>query len=69
MGITPNVGKDYETKLEETLKADIAADKLVVPKSLKLWVNKERTSIDDALYKKIQQRQSFVLDKRIPQHG
>ena len=52
LGITPNVGKDYETKLEETLKADIAADKLVVPKSLKLWVNKERTSIDDALYKK-----------------
>lgn len=52
LGLTPNVGKDYEKNLEETILADVETDKLIVPPVLKIWVNKERTSIDDKLYAK-----------------
>lgn len=52
LGITPNVDSEYETKLEETIKANKEAGKVIASPSLKIWVNKERTSADDKLYKK-----------------
>lgn len=52
LGITPNVGKEYEKTLEETIQASLKSNKVVAQPSLKIWVNKERTAIDEKLYKK-----------------
>ena len=68
LGYTPDISEDALGRLEETVKADYDAQKLVSQKALKIWIDNDRLTTEKEIYDKYKNVNPVLWSDLMPEN-